>query len=513
MIRQESVTVLLAGLVADAGRTIPDAPRARAKLFKQELEALAPIVESFGGRGRQLAGDSLLATFSSPTDAVRCGMALQDSMWERGRADSSPNRVYLRVAVSHGEARIDDRGTFGEPVEAAGRVLDSTPAGAVCLDDTVASRLAPGAIALDPMPPGLSRARPQAPDGAAPPFGGLHRAEHGGAVLPLSTFGRSIASMVRSAFGTMAASRVSAPPAGTVTASHGPAPVGVLVGVAVAVLIAVAGKGGRGTVPFSLRVLLPTVVPIVVGWVLGQRLGVDLRGARALFRFALLPAVAFVTLSSPGLTAQAAALSLVTGAALVGLAYGVTRTVPALGPRTAPAVTLFALPFLAVSWEGRPGTLAAAVLVAVGATITDRALALGPAAPRTLAREPWLYGAAVGVVWLAVEAPAAPAARIVGPLASAAYPVALAVLGAALSLTRRPTAREWQRVITPLATGVVLVLLLAALVKPARTISEALVVCALAPGLRAGSDEQGADTGWQVVVALAALLVLSLLDL
>jgi hypothetical protein len=45
-------------------------------------QLLQPVFRAFGGKVVKTIGDAFLVTFASPTDAVHCGMAVQDRLAE-----------------------------------------------------------------------------------------------------------------------------------------------------------------------------------------------------------------------------------------------------------------------------------------------------------------------------------------------------------------------------------------------------------------------------------------------
>ena len=81
-----------------------------------------PIVREFNGKRGKTVADGILATFSSPTDAVLCGMALQDQFAEHNQNAQRNEMINARVALSAGEVRLHKSDILGEPVNLVTRI-------------------------------------------------------------------------------------------------------------------------------------------------------------------------------------------------------------------------------------------------------------------------------------------------------------------------------------------------------------------------------------------------------
>ncbi len=102
---------------------------------------LLPIVKAFGGRRVKTIGDAYLVIFGAPTEALLCGMAIQDRLWDYNQRVAAAERMEVRVAVSFGEIRIVKDGggvdVFGEAVNLAARVEGEALPGDVWFTEAV----------------------------------------------------------------------------------------------------------------------------------------------------------------------------------------------------------------------------------------------------------------------------------------------------------------------------------------------------------------------------------------
>ncbi|MGI5860521.1 MAG: adenylate/guanylate cyclase domain-containing protein [Myxococcales bacterium] len=98
---------------------------------------LMPVFKSFGGRLVKTIGDAFLVVFESPTQAVLCGVAIQDRLWDYNRRVPEAEAIRVRVAVNMGEVRVEKGDVFGEPVNIAARVEGIAEAGEVLFTEAV----------------------------------------------------------------------------------------------------------------------------------------------------------------------------------------------------------------------------------------------------------------------------------------------------------------------------------------------------------------------------------------
>lgn len=123
-----------------AGYTEATASRSRAdtaNILRIHNEILLPIVEAYRGFHVKSIGDSLLLTFSSPTDALLASMAMQDSLYSYNDDAPENQQIHIRIAVNVGEVRFADGDVVGDPVNVASRIESLTPVGEIYFSEAV----------------------------------------------------------------------------------------------------------------------------------------------------------------------------------------------------------------------------------------------------------------------------------------------------------------------------------------------------------------------------------------
>lgn len=91
-------------------------------MLEDHERLVRPLFEKFGGTVVKTIGDAFLVTFESPTDAVLCGVKIQDVLSYHNKTAHENENIEVRVAINSGEVTIRDNDVFGEPVNIAARI-------------------------------------------------------------------------------------------------------------------------------------------------------------------------------------------------------------------------------------------------------------------------------------------------------------------------------------------------------------------------------------------------------
>lgn len=103
-------------------------------LLKNLRQKIDTEIASHGGRVFGSAGDSVVAEFTSPVEAVRCALSIQTTL----HTDDMPFRIGLHI----GDVLVDGDNLFGDGVNVAARLEKLAPAGGICLSKPIADLVA-----------------------------------------------------------------------------------------------------------------------------------------------------------------------------------------------------------------------------------------------------------------------------------------------------------------------------------------------------------------------------------
>ncbi len=205
-VRPKNLAVMLTDLKGFTERTSHQTREENARMLEEHDRLLVPLVRHFGGKLVQKRGDALLVTFQSPTECVRCGMAIQDRLWRHNAATPPERQLHVRVAIHVGDVLVKSDGLVGEPVQLVSAVEGVADAGEVVFTEAVHLAMARAEVAAEPcgdieMPGRAERLKLYrcAKRAEGPPFGGMDLKVHSRVAEVLARVGGSVAALPRKA--------------------------------------------------------------------------------------------------------------------------------------------------------------------------------------------------------------------------------------------------------------------------------------------------------------------------
>src|SRR5437762_1263554 len=107
----------------------------RLKALRRGL--LDPKIAEHKGRIVKTTGDGLLVEFASVVDAVRCAVAVQQTMPERNTDVAADSRIEVRIGINLGDVIVEGDDLYGDGVNIAARIEALADAGGVFVSNTV----------------------------------------------------------------------------------------------------------------------------------------------------------------------------------------------------------------------------------------------------------------------------------------------------------------------------------------------------------------------------------------
>lgn len=122
---ERRLAAILAADVAGYSRQMESAEEETAEILSQCQSLIAQTADRLGGRIFSTAGDSALAEFSSPVNAVRCGVEIQRKNHADEIASGQPSRLALRIGVHLADVIISGDDLIGDGVNVATRIQEA----------------------------------------------------------------------------------------------------------------------------------------------------------------------------------------------------------------------------------------------------------------------------------------------------------------------------------------------------------------------------------------------------
>ena len=82
-----------------------------------------PVIKRHRGRIVKTIGDSIMASFKSPENAMRASIGIQQIL-DRRRKEDKRFRLKVRIGIHTGKALVEHKDIFGDMVNVAARVVD-----------------------------------------------------------------------------------------------------------------------------------------------------------------------------------------------------------------------------------------------------------------------------------------------------------------------------------------------------------------------------------------------------
>src|SRR5260221_5255806 len=136
---------LAAILAADAvgySRLMAENEEKTMKMLSAHRAVIDGIIEFHEGRIVGTAGDSVLAEFGSPVEAVRCAVEIQDALKTRNDAFPEADRMLFRIGVNLGDVMEKGADLLGDGVNIAARLEGVAEPGGICVSSSVYDEIA-----------------------------------------------------------------------------------------------------------------------------------------------------------------------------------------------------------------------------------------------------------------------------------------------------------------------------------------------------------------------------------
>jgi len=131
------IAIIFAADVVDYSVKMEENENSAIQALNQTREKVDPLIAKFKGRIFHTAGDSVMAEFKSPTDAVNCAVEIQKELIQRNQKVDLDERMNLRIGINMGDVIAQDDNLFGEGVNIAARLEAKAPSDGILISKNI----------------------------------------------------------------------------------------------------------------------------------------------------------------------------------------------------------------------------------------------------------------------------------------------------------------------------------------------------------------------------------------
>jgi adenylate cyclase len=135
-VQRRLAAILAADIVGFSSLMERDEAGTYARIGQLRRELIEPRLSEHQGRLIKTTGDGFLAEFSSPIAALRCAIAIQDTL------SNDPDPLRMRIGLNLGDVIVEDSGdVFGEGVNVAARLESLCDPGGILISGKIHSEV------------------------------------------------------------------------------------------------------------------------------------------------------------------------------------------------------------------------------------------------------------------------------------------------------------------------------------------------------------------------------------
>lgn len=138
---RRKLAAILAADVAGYSHLMSADEEQTTRLLRSHRQVMDALIEEFGGRIANTAGDSVLAEFPSSVDAVRCALAIQEALQTKNMQVPKEQWLQFRIGVNSGDVITQDQDLLGDDVNIAARLESIAEPGGICISDDVRNQI------------------------------------------------------------------------------------------------------------------------------------------------------------------------------------------------------------------------------------------------------------------------------------------------------------------------------------------------------------------------------------
>ncbi len=111
------------------------------KMLKIHQDMASPVINGFGGTVVKMLGDSVLAYFLDPGEALKSAIKLQQKFDIFNKENQDKDQIHIRICIHYGDGILDEGDIFGDVVNMASKFLPHTDGDEITISRELYSQL------------------------------------------------------------------------------------------------------------------------------------------------------------------------------------------------------------------------------------------------------------------------------------------------------------------------------------------------------------------------------------
>src|SRR5215471_2569111 len=138
---ERKLAVIFAADVAEYSRLMGLDEVGTLRTLQAHRAILDRLIAAHHGRIFNTAGDSVMADFASPVDAVDCAIEVQEAIDKENAKRAPGEQMRFRIGVHLGDVIVEGANLFGDGVNIAARLQALAEPGGICLSGAVRDQI------------------------------------------------------------------------------------------------------------------------------------------------------------------------------------------------------------------------------------------------------------------------------------------------------------------------------------------------------------------------------------
>ena len=134
---ERRLVTILAADAASYSRLVAEDEDAALAVFHERSAVITELIKECNGHLFGGAGDSFIAEFASPVEALRCAVKIQHQLAVANEKLTDERQMQFRIGLNLGDAVVEQGNLFGEAVNVASRLQGLAEPGGICISGSL----------------------------------------------------------------------------------------------------------------------------------------------------------------------------------------------------------------------------------------------------------------------------------------------------------------------------------------------------------------------------------------